>query len=327
MDLVVSFTKDGKVIGDKIQDFLSFTHLAKSDYHGDLKTFIGENWKDLNSLVFVSSTGIAIRYVKDFLVGKDTDPAIIVVDDQGRYAISLLSGHLGGANDLAGELGQKLGLEPIITTATDSKGLEAVDVFAKKHKYQIENIKDIKGISMAMLEDKRIGFFSSQDEIIAYPNLEILSDLKDTSSLCGLILVTNELVGDFPIPSIVLRPKDLIVGIGSRRGKTKDQVLDAIFKETKRLNKSHKSIRFIGSCQAKADEEGIIEAADYLDIPFKIYTDDQIKSVQDNFSKSDFVKKTIGLYNVSESCAYLESTRLLSQKQIYDGITISIGEI
>lgn len=328
MNIVISFTKDGELIGEKISQDLGYDHIINSKYEKDVRDVMADKWLDIENLIFVSSTGIAVRYIKDYIVSKDVDPAVIVIDDQGHNVISLLSGHLGGANDLAIRLAGFLGARPVISTATDNKDMEAVDVFAKRCGYLIEDIGDIKPISMAMLENKPLGFYSTEKDQIDYDHIRILEDPSQVQGLEGLIMVTNDLdLADFKIPSIVLRPKNLVIGIGSRRGKSRDQVLAAIKGELERLGKSIKSINHLASAQAKADEEGIIQAAKTLGVEFRIYEDDQIKAVQDKFTKSDFVHQTIGLYNVSESAAYLGSTSLLSQKQVYDGITISVGEI
>lgn len=328
MNLIISFSKDGKDLGEKLARLISGNHINSKDFDGSIKNYIEENWRNLDFIIFISSTGIAVRYIKDAIISKDIDPGVLVIDDLGKNVISLLSGHLGGANEFTREIAEKLNSNPVITTATDNRNIEAVDVYAKKNNLEIERLKDIKSISTLMIEDKKIGFYSDIDiSRIDYKNLVEIEDLENLKEISGIIIITNKIVDLPKIPSIILRPKNLVIGIGCRRGKEKEKIVAAIKEDFKKLNLSEKSINEIGTIEIKKDEIGIIETAKNYDVNLKIFTVDEISTVEDKFEKSDFVKKTVGVYNVSEPVAYLLGGEIIQGKAKHDGITISIGEI
>lgn len=328
MNLVISFTPSGEIIGKKVGEYLVVRHIVKSQYKGDIRELIRDSWKNVDSIIFISSTGIAIRYIKDFIVSKDVDPGIIVIDDMGKNIISLLSGHLGGANELSAYLGEKLNANPIITTATDNRGIESVDLYSKKNNLIIENIKDIKPISMLMLEDKEIGFYSDVNvSLINYQNIKKINSLDKGLKLDGAIIVTNKLVNKFNIPNIILRPKNIVLGIGCRKGITKEQIIEGIKTELENLNLSQLSLYKFGTVEAKKEEIGIFEAAKHFGCEVEIFSNEEISKVEDKFQKSQFVKDTIGVYSVSEPACHLLGGRILSGKQKYNGITLSVGEI
>lgn len=327
MNLIISFTKEGNNLGDRILGNIGGNHLKSREYEGNIRDYIRDNWKNLDLIVFVSSTGIAVRYIKDYIVSKDVDPAVIVIDDMGKNTISLLSGHLGGGNEYTREIAKLIGSNPVITTATDNRDIEAVDVFSKKNSYVIDDIKSIKDISSLMIEGKKIGFYSELKEVIDYKNLRILNRLEDLEGLDGLIIVTNKLIDNIGLPHIILRPKNLVIGMGARKDVETERIIAAIEEELKRLNLSNKSIRSIGSVEAKKNEKGLIEGAKNYGLQLKIFTNEEISKVEDMFTKSQFVKDTIGVYNVSEPVAFLLGGQLLSRKERYNGITISVGEV
>lgn len=328
MKLIISFSKDGKALGEKLAEFISGKHINSKDFDGSIKKYIEENWRELDFIIFISSTGIAIRYIKDAIISKDVDPGILVIDDLGKNVISLLSGHLGGANKLTREIAGKLNSNPVITTATDNRNIEAVDVYSKRNNLEIKRIKDIKSISTLMIEGEKIGFYSDiKIEKIDYKNIVEIENLDNLKDVSGIIIITNKIIEIPEIPSIILRPKNLVIGIGCRRGKPKEEIINAIKEDFGKLNLSEKSIKEIGTIEIKKDEKGIIETAEHYNVNLKIFTVEEISKVEDKFEKSDFVKKTVGVYNVSEPVAYLLGGEILQGKARHDGITISIGEI
>lgn len=322
---IFSYSQAGLDLGEKLKDFLKADHYNKRITAFNVKTILKENWQTAEAFIFISSTGIAVRMIKDFIKTKDQDPAIIVIDDTGKNVISLLSGHLGGANDLTRTLAEFLGANPVITTSTDNHGIEAVDSFARTNDYRLADKNKILPISKLMLEGKTIGFYSEADKVIDYNHIKVLENLDDLSGLDGLIVVSNKIERDLPIPSIYLHPKNLNLGIGCRRDTPGEKIISFIKDQLNDLGLSFYSIKKIGSVEAKRDEVGIQEATDYFKVEKKIFSNDQIKTVEDKFDKSDFVKKTIGVYSVAEPCAYLLGGRLLTKRLKKDGITLAIS--
>ncbi|WMM25870.1 cobalt-precorrin 5A hydrolase [Tissierella sp. MB52-C2] len=330
----LSFTHKGKEIGEKLKALgkkgeYSFHHYSNDEIEGGIKNRLDYIWKEYNGLVFISSTGIAIRMINSYIKNKTMDPAIVVVDDCGRFSISLLSGHLGGANELSNWIGKEIDAIPVITTASDNRGIEAIDIFAKQNNYYMDNMKLVTKITGMMVNGKTLGFYSEDYKTINYPNIVIVKDLNNIpSEIEGLIIVSSEnlQIENINIPYIYLRPKNINIGIGCRKGVEGKRIIEAVESAMKELNLSKNSIRAIGTVEVKKDEEGIIEAARYFNCPIKIFTIEEIKEVEDKFEKSQFVKDTIGVYSVSEPSAYLLGGKLIKEKSKYNGITISISK-
>ncbi|NMA87118.1 MAG: cobalt-precorrin 5A hydrolase [Tissierellia bacterium] len=334
----LSFSERGKSLGEKIKKYSNqqgkyiLDHFNNREVRSGIKSLMPRLIMEYDGLIFISATGIAIRFINPYIVDKTLDPAVVVVDDMGRFSISLLSGHIGGGNELANWIGNTIGAIPVITTATDNRGIEAVDIFAMKNNYYIENMVDAKNITAMMVDGKKIGFYSEMDEIIQYDNLIVVEDLDYIdSSIFGLIIISSDydeklenIKSNYGVCQLI--PRNINIGIGCRKGVEGNKIIDAVKRELEETNLSVKGIKSIGTIEVKKDEIGIIEAAKYFDSPLKIFTIDEIKEVEDKFEGSQFVKDTIGVYSVSEPAAHLMGGNLISRKSKYNGITISIAK-
>ncbi|WP_051514891.1 cobalt-precorrin 5A hydrolase [Fervidicella metallireducens] len=287
----IAFTNNGEKIAGKIKTETAYEVdiYTKKDYKDNLNRI----FSCYEGIIFISSTGIAVRISTQFLKDKTFDPAVVVVDDLGRFAISLLSGHIGGANELAIKIANILNCQPVITTASDGRGIEAVDMFAKKNNLCMENLKDIKKITALMVEGKRIKLHSELKLELNYNNL--VEENED-----GIIFVTSKDEVNCDKPHCILRPKNLIVGIGCRRGKSKEEILNAINNVFKENNLSIESIKTIATVDIKADEVGIINACEELKCEMKIFMREKIKEIEKMFTSSEFVKSAIGVTSVCE---------------------------
>lgn len=162
---MISFTDRGKITAEKLKEGLfGAGHTVKAETFADirmsLRKYTEQHFYEKDAMIFVGAAGIAVRAIAPWVRSKETDPAVLCVDEAGRFVIPLLSGHLGGANDLAMLAAEILGAVPVITTATDLRQAFAVDVFAKKNQLTILNLKTAKGISAAILRGERVGLFS-----------------------------------------------------------------------------------------------------------------------------------------------------------------------
>lgn len=327
---VFSFSEEGGKLGDNLiqMDNHEITHYKNREISGGIKSLVEKTMKDYEAIVFISSTGIAIRFIAPYIKHKTKDPAIISIDDLGRFTISLLSGHLGGANKLTKEIAKYIESIPVITTASDIRGFEALDLFIKKNNYYIEDKKNLTKIMAMMVNEKRIGFLSEDKEIIDYPYLKTMKDINNIEDIEALIIISSKKLEnlDLKIPYILLRPKNINIGIGCKKGISGTRIIGAIERELDDLNLSNKSIKDMATVEIKKDEEGIISASRHYNSPLKIFTIEELKKVEDKFEGSDFVKKTIGVSCVSEPCAYLLGGEILSSKSKHNGITISISK-
>lgn len=313
-----AFTDSGfkiaKILEEKLKE-----EVKVFEKQGECKKHVEEAFREYDALVFISSTGIAVRLIAPFVKSKTKDPAVVVVDDLGRYSISLLSGHLGGANELADTIGSLINAVPIITTASDGRGIEAVDMFAKRNGFIIESMEDAKKITSLMVNNRPIKLVSEIPVSINYGN-------TNSENPEGYIAVTSKEIGFYEGPCCILRPRNLNIGIGCRRGKTKEEILYAINEIFKTNNLSLKSVRSAGSVEIKKDEKGIIEACIELGIEYKTFTCEEIKKVEDRFSGSEFVLKNVGVASVSETSAYLLGGEIIVPKTAVNGVTVAVSK-
>lgn len=306
---------NGIEIGNKIKGVDVFT-LSKFKIVDSIQI---ENFTDkLNSVfneydghIFIMATGIVIRKIASLIKSKDTDPAVVVIDEGMNFVISLLSGHLGGANDLAQKLHKIFGLVPIITTSSDVTGKIAVDTLSQKLNCRLESLEKAKKVTSLIVDGKNI-------------ELSLPKNICDENPE-GVMIVSNK----ENIEIIHLYPENLVIGIGSRRGIEEEKVYEFLMETLKKYNLSVKSIKHFATVDLKADEKGIVETVRKLGKELKIVSREEILTVENMFQGSDFVKKEIGVRAVSEPCAYLTSSKngkFIEIKAKKDGITISIYE-
>ncbi|MCI5674791.1 MAG: cobalt-precorrin 5A hydrolase [Ezakiella sp.] len=278
-------------------------------------------FRDYDALVFISATGIAVRYIAKYIKSKDTDPAVIVIDEAGKFTISLLSGHIGGANELARAIAKKLKSTAVITTASDVLELKAIDLFAMENNLIIDDLKQVAAVMARIVEGRKLYFYSELNCEYEYYNK--VEDYKDAEA--ALIISSKSF--DLDIPTVYLRPINLIVGIGCKRGKSFEELYIALKEVFELNNLSLKSIRSFNSIDIKKDELGLIELANFFNREFKTYSKEELLKVEGDFKKSDFVCETVGVDAVSSRAALIFADELLVDKYIKDGITISISKI
>lgn len=323
MIVIFSYSDAGEKLANNLAPKLNAMAYRSGKTEFVIKEFLRDNWLDLEGIIFICSTGIAVRMISDFLVSKGVDPAVVVIDDTGKYVVSLLSGHLGGANALTTEIAELIGAHPVITTSTDNHGIEGVDDFARKNRYEISDIKKILPMAKLMLSGKRIGIYSKYKVFPNYDNL-IEVDSFEVTDLDGLIVVSPHVEEKLDLPYIWLYPKVINIGIGCRKGIESNKIIDLIESKLSELGLSPKSISGLGTVEAKRYEAGILDTAKHFRRELTIFSNEEIRSVEELFEKSEFVKRSIGVYNVSAPSAHLLGGRMIVEKFKADGITLSI---
>lgn len=327
-----SFTQRGEDLGKKLEGFTAhsqnynITHYANSVLPHGVKGIMGKAWEEYEGIIFICATGIAVRLINPYIKDKTEDPAVVVMDDTARFSISLLSGHVGGANRLAELVAAMTGAMTVITTASDNRGIESIDLFAKRNGYVIEDRASMTSLTAMMVNGKKVGFLSEESSSLDYGNLVILNNMDGIDpSIQGLILVTSQLLTP-SIPHTTLRPKNINIGVGCRKGMKGVKIIEAIEQSLAEANLSSKSIKAIGTVEVKKDERGIIDAAHHFHCPLRIFSIEDIRRVEDRFQKSQFVKDSIGVYSVSEPVAFLLGGEMIMAKSRHRGITISISK-
>lgn len=302
------------------------------------KTGIARIFSSYRALVFISAAAVAVRAIAPGIKSKTVDPAVVVIDERGRWVISLLSGHTGGANDLAKDISTCIGAEAVITTATDGRGLPAFDALARQWGWIIENLPDLKKISASLLEEKQVTLFSRQPF-----NLELEGNIHVTSSpedllreTGGVVIVSNrESIPEVleTVPRIILRPRNIIAGVGCRKGTPPGLIVDKVQKSMKETGVAPASLACLASINLKADEKGLQEAADKMGVFLQVYRPEEIEEALQyealkETRRSAFVKEVVGVEAVAEPCAFLagEGGTIILPVIKENGVTVSLVE-
>lgn len=288
-----------------------------------------EKFNKYSGHIFIMSTGIVVRVIAPLIQNKTEDPAVVVIDDQGQHAISLLSGHLGGANALTLQVAEIIGARPVITTATDVNRRPAIDVLAKEKNMVIENPRAIKIVNMALLTDQKIyvhdRFALLQDEI---PNAiqlaeEVLIKLDDHTAA---IFVGYKQI-ELPPNVLILRPATLVAGIGCNRNTPMQEIKDLLDEVLKKNNLASACLNRIATIDLKADEPGMVELAKDLNLPIEFFSREELNSVKDIQTPSTMVERHVGVKSVCEAAAILASRTgtLIVAKQTTPNVTVAIA--
>ncbi|CCJ33942.1 MULTISPECIES: cobalt-precorrin 5A hydrolase [Caloramator] len=310
----IYFTKEGEKVVKKIKDVYEKVDVfSKENFKENIEKIV-----KYERIIFISAVGIAVRILAPYIRSKWQDPAVLVIDDMGRYVISLLSGHFGGANEFCIEVAEKIGAMPIVTTASDGRGFKSLDLIAKDNDFYIEDKERLKRITSLMIEGRTISICSSINIKIDYPNI--------TDEGEAFIYITYK--DEFPRkePYCILRPKVLHVGIGCKRGTSFEKIDSAIQRVFKENNLSMFSIKSIGTLDIKKDEEGLLRFAKEKKLPVIFFSREEIKKVEENFPKSPWVYRNFGIYSVAEPCAYLLSPNIIVNRKIIDGVTVAVSK-
>lgn len=292
-----------------------------------IKLITEEVFKSFSNIIFISSTGIAVRSIAPFIQSKVNDPAILVIDNSSKYVISLLSGHLGGANELTLKVAEILKSQPIITTATDNMNIEAPDIIAKKHDLMIENMKICKNIAAALVQGGKVGFIDYNNEVEVPKGYE---KYKEHNEYEALVVITNEnnikTYGNIDSNNILkLVRRNIVLGIGCRKNYDSDTMEQKVMEKLKELNIDKRSVKSIGTAWVKSEENAIINLSRKLQCPMKVFSKEDIEKIDYKYNGSDFVYKTIGVRAVCEPCVELLNGELLTDKLSMDGMTLCIG--
>ncbi|MDF2803267.1 MAG: cobalamin [Anaerocolumna sp.] len=285
-----------------------------------ISTLLEEIFPVMDGIIFISACGIAVRGIAPFLHSKGCDPGVVVIDEGGNYAISLLSGHIGGGNWLCNEVAKIAGAIPIITTATDINNVFSVDSFAKEKGLWIKDLNQIKKISSAILDGEKVSLYCDYPVTGKLPSELINEPLEK-----GICISENESLAPFPV-TINLIPRDLILGIGCKKNTSVEAISDLVEEVFNQLNLNKYRIGKIASIDIKASEAGIIEFTRKVKADFITYSTEELKNVPGDFVESVFVNQTVGVGNVCERSGALASNdgRKILGKTTKDGVAISI---
>lgn len=333
---VISFTKKGGALNEKICYGLKTCGVEAEGYTTPrytkgtalkdftvLRELVEQLFWSVDGLLFIGACGIAVRAIAPFIKSKSEDPAVIVAGEDGEYVISLLSGHIGGANELCRQAAAIIGAKPVITTATDLNNTFAVDTWAMEKKLVITDLAMIKEISGAVLNGEKVGF-SSEYKVNESLPCELTIDRATNIGICIADKVQTKLFQK----TLTLLPKNLTIGIGCKKGIKAGVIMDFIKETFRQYELDIRRISRICSIDLKAGEEGILEAVKVLQTEYITYPAEVLLKVPGEFAASDFVRQTVGVDNVCERSAALGSnygSKRIS-KVSCSGVTLSAYE-
>ncbi len=334
---VCAFSDQGRELAARIADAFPEDFVVMRDRDATLDEWTRYGFATRRPTLFIGSCGIAVRAVAPYVRDKASDPPIVVVDDCGRYVIPLLSGHLGGANDLAKRIAAAIGATAVVTTATDAAELFAVDEFAKRNALTIRDKKGIQRVSAKILQDRKITIAVAPD--IAYPpavpaELEI-APYTETARVDVIIREARR------VPAtncdVELNPKRFVIGCGCKRGtarSTIDAVFERFFQErvapTLDVTQDEfwKDVAFVATIDVKKTEYGLAEFAQIRGTALRFFTAEELNAAVGEFEESEFVRKTVGVGNVCERAASLcagKVAELVVKKFAQDGVTFALA--
>ena len=309
--------------GDSIDIFVKKTRILPSDMneseraamrtYGTLAQAVAETFKSYDALIFITAIGIAVRMIAPHIKSKLSDPAVIEIDERGGHTVSILSGHVGGANALTPKIADALKNEPIITTATDVNNLIAPDSLAPMLGLRPTPKPMIEVVNGAILEKKIVAWYIDsrmkrreffRTKLARYG---IAADVVDVSSFAPdapAVLITDD--ERMKMDGVLFMvPRRLIAGIGCRRGATMDEIRAALIDAVESIGQDVAAVSEMASTTKKSDEAGLLELAKSLGIDIKFFENDIMQETIDKYhlNESSFVKKNIGIGNVCEAAA------------------------
>ncbi len=357
---VISFTENGTLLslrlkekleegkGDEVLLYRKHRQSAQEgscppadirDVEESLTKWAGRQFAAGEPIVFIGACGIAVRTIAPHLKSKLTDSPVLVMDESGRFVIPLVSGHVGGANELARRIAGCMGAEAVITTATDLNGCFAVDLFAKENQLRIRKREGIAAVSGKLLAGDTV--------LVSVEGMEPADRIKEADGSKmpkGLSLVVYP--PEEPVDILIstqkeavcetlckvacpLQPKQYAVGIGCKRGKDESDLESFFLERISGMGITSEDIFALTSIDEKKDEQGLCRLAEKYRIPFITFSSDQLREADGEFHGSAFVEKQMGVDNVCERAALLacgEKGEPVLPKQAENGMTIAIAK-
>lgn len=325
---IISFTKKGMELSLKLQNIYSEAEIYGKypdenikPLDKDIKSFVADIFYKSKAVIFISALGIAVRAVAPYITTKDKDAAVVVIDDTGKYVIPVLSGHIGGANEMAVEIADFIRAEPVITTSTDRNNKFAVDVWAKNNSLYITDISMIKEVSSRLLHNEKVGFISDYKVCGFLPN----GIAAESKYECGIVISDKIEKSPFKY-TMQLIPKEYMLGIGARKGADYKYLKEFVERVCKENNIDKRKILAVTSIDIKKDEPALNLLAKELNVPFITYSADELLKIHGEFTASDFVKNITGVDNVCERAVVCcGSEEIIMRKVCENGFTLSIG--
>jgi cobalt-precorrin 5A hydrolase/precorrin-3B C17-methyltransferase len=317
--VIFHITDKALALAKRIADFSPGAEVWKFE-----SSLVAALWAKRRAFVFIMATGIVVRTIAPLLKDKKTDPAVIVLDEKAHHVISLVGGHLGGANELAREIASRLGTEPVITTASDVNNLPSIDLWAKNNGLVIETWDTLPRVAARLMNEESLRVYSESD--IALPvefalekdprHADILITKKQRVEICGSCVKDQ----------LYLRPRNLVVGIGCNSDTEASEIEDVVRTVLLEHNLSFLAIHLLATIDIKAAEPGVLEFAAKYGFPLRSFPARQLNAVR-GIKKSEAVFQATGANAVAEPAALLASGSInpLVPKQKSGNVTVAVA--
>jgi cobalt-precorrin 5A hydrolase/precorrin-3B C17-methyltransferase len=291
-------------------------------YDGKVKVSLHRAWKECDGIVLFLATGAAVRLIAPLLESKHCDPGVVTVDDAASFAVALCGGHEGGANALAARVADTLGATPILTTASDSVGVTALDFLAENLGFRLERGSNLAAVGAALVSGENVRLVSER----RWPIGPLPENVVRTSELEAPLILISDRLEEIPRPSVVYRPPSLVAGVGCSRGAGADEIVGLLEASLEEAGLSRKSIAALASIDAKRDEAGLLEAAEILGVPVRFFPAEDL-SVTEVPNPSEIVLGAVGTPSVAEAAVISSGAELVLEKRKSANATVAIGRL
>ncbi len=301
---------------------------------------VSSTFNEYSAHLFIMATGIVIRTISKLIKDKTIDPAILVMDEMGKNIISLLSGHMGGANKLTLRLAALLKANPIITTATDINNIAAVDLIAMETGSVIENKDAIKIVSAAMVKNEPVAMICDHDLYDRYYDHtgyrpDHFNDIHDVnparySAICVISEKLFSLPPDAMTRTLVVRPPNIVLGVGCNSNTGKDEIASTVSRILRQEEISPLSVKCVATIDKKKDEPGLLAYCESINKKLEYYSAKELNSIiyEGMSPPSIEAQKHLGAFGVAEPAALLAAGKgagLIVKKIKSGNVTLAIA--
>lgn len=326
-----------------------------------VKACVDEYFEQVDAIVFVTASGIAVRSVAEHLTHKSKDPAIVCMDECSKHVISLVSGHAGGANALTQMLADVMWATPVITTATDVEGQFSIDDYAREHNLVVTDWAKAKAISAEVLTTGAEPVWMDEAEVLQEEEknaCEIRKEQKSTGidgceneiNVQELQIGSHQVIitpqdGSVDVQTLQLIPRCIVAGVGCKKGTPVDKIEHAVQDAFAKAGLRMEALCAVVSIDLKKEEAGLLEFCETRNVPFETYAAEELQAVPGTYSASEFVSGVTGVDNVCERSAVKYASEhgmnqgeqllgrqakhgeLLLRKQAYGGVTVALAYV
>jgi cobalt-precorrin 5A hydrolase/precorrin-3B C17-methyltransferase len=315
---LVAATANGRRNAAHLADVWPETRL----YDGKVRESLHHAWKECDGIVLFLATGAAVRLIAPLLESKHRDPGVVTVDDAASFAVALCGGHEGGANALAARVAGTLAATPILTTASDSMGVPALDSLGENPGFRLEQDSNLAAVGAALVSGENVHLVSDRRRPLGpLPENVVRTDERKAP----LILISDRLE-EIPHPSVVYRPASLVAGVGCSRGAGADEIVGLLEASLEEAGLSRKSVAALTSIDAKRDEAGLLEAAEILGVPVRFFPAEDLSATEVP-NPSEVVRASVGTPSVAEAAVISSGAELVKEKRKSPNATVAIGRL